>query len=55
MSSAFDGTFEHGGRGQTYYNIFTRNVYDVMKGVIPFNGKVTVYGADGFVLFRLVY
>ena len=36
----------NGVKGQAY-KIPAMNAYDVMEGVIPFNGKVTVYGPDG--------
>lgn len=36
----------NGVKGQAY-KIPAMNAYDVIEGVIPFNGKVTVYGPDG--------
>lgn len=36
----------NGVKGQAY-KIPAMDAYDVMEGVIPFNGKVTVYGPDG--------
>lgn len=42
----------NGMKGQAY-KIPAMNAYDVMEGVIPFNGKVTVYGPDGSVLSGL--